>query len=103
MVTSDVPFQWQLANELYQWIRSFFNTEKLYLSKLKKMRGFIYASKETLFLHGYRVKMSFQVVNITQKKAPENIYGIPEGFKKKQMFSRKDLMDLLYTIYVFVP
>ena len=100
LATSDVPFDWQIVNELYQWIRSFFNPQQSYLSELEKMEGFIMSENDDLFELGSHVSWSFKVLEISQKDAPENIYGIPRDFQKKEKFSVMDLINMRGMLYV---
>lgn len=99
MATSDVPFNWQIVNELYQWIRSFPTVQKSYLSELNKLKGFVLAENNVLSALGYQVKWSFRVLEIDDRKAEENIYGIPKDFKKKEKFTQRDLLDMVGVIY----
>lgn len=99
MITSDVPFDWQIVNELYQWIRSFPKLQKSYISELNKLKGFILAENNVLSALGYQVKWSFRVLEIDDKKAPRNIYDIPKDFKKKEKFTPRDLLDMVGVLY----
>jgi len=101
MTTTDVPFNWKLANELFRLIRSFFNPQETYLSELKKMKGFVMAAKHLLFNEGYQVKLSFKIVEISNKKPPKDIYDIPQGFRKKEKLNFTDLDNMISKLYVF--
>jgi len=99
MATSDVSFDWQIVNELYHWISSFFNPQQSYLSELKKLKGFVFASNDVLFKRGSQIKWSFKVLEISQKKAPENIYDICKDFNKKEKFTPGDLLYMRGIVY----
>lgn len=101
MATSDVSFDWQIVNELYQWISSFFNPQQYYLSELKKLKGFVLEAKEDLFEGGSHVIWSFKVMEISQKKAPENIYDIRKDFNKKEKFMPGDLFYMRGIVYPY--
>lgn len=100
MVTSDVPFNWQIVNELYQWIRSFFNPQKSYLLELKNLKGFLMAANNIRFSSGKQLKSSFRILKICQKEAPKNIYDIPKDFKKKEKLTMDDLIGMRGMLYL---
>jgi hypothetical protein len=97
--TSDVPFDWRMADELYQWIRSFFNPRPAYVSDLRKMSGFILEEEVRMYELAGQVECSFRVVEIAEKKAPPDLWGVPDGFKKKDHLSFRDLREMLSVIY----
>lgn len=100
MVTTDVPFNWQIVNELYHWIRSFFNPQKSYLLELKNLKGFVMAANDIRFSEGEQMKSSFRILEICQKEAPKNIYNMPEGFKKKEKLTMDDLSGMRGMLYL---
>ena len=101
MVSEDVPFDWQLLNQLYSWIRSFFKPDQSYKAELKKVKGFILASDDIRYQEGDQVKYNFKVIEINQKEAPAAIFDIPKSFKKKEKFTRPELIDIRTTIYFY--
>jgi hypothetical protein len=99
--TTDISFDWQMVNELYLWIASFFNPQQTYLSELKKLKGFV-QSEDDIFYHiGIPIEISFKVDEICNKKPPEDIYAIPKGFKKKDRFSTGDLFEMRGIVYIY--
>lgn len=100
-ITDDVSFDWRLLEELHQWIRSYFNPQKSYLSHLKKLPGFVLASRDVQFSGGIKIKWNFRVVEISSKQAPPGTFMIPGDFKKKDKLSREDLINIRGTLYVF--
>lgn len=101
IVSEDVPFDWQLLNQLYSWIRSFFKPDHSYKTELKKVEGFIVASDDIRYQEGDQVKYNFKVIEINQKEAPAGIFDIPKSFKKKEKFTRPELIDIRTTIYFY--
>ena len=99
MVSSDVPFDWRMSDELYQWIRLFFNPRPAYLFDLKKMSGFILAEDVRMYELAGQVEWSFKVLEVVEKEAPPNIWSIPEGLAKKDKFSFRDLREMLAVIF----
>ena len=100
MVTFDVPFNWQIVNELYQWIRSFFNPQKSYLLELKNLKGFLMAANDIRFSSGKQLKSFFRILEICQKESPKNIYDIPKDFKRKEKLTMDDLIGMRGMLYL---
>lgn len=100
MVTQDVPFDWRLLDELYQWIRTFFNPKESYRSNLEKIAGFIYASDDIRFQRGQQIKSAFKVLQISEQAAPENIFDLPGDLKQKVKLTREDLIAMRGIVYL---
>lgn len=100
-ITDDVPFDWRLLEELHQWVRSYFNPQKSYLSHLKKLQGFVLASQEVQINNGKEIKWNFRVVEISSKQAPDDTFVIPKDYKKKDKLSREDIINIRGTVYMF--
>ena len=100
-ITSDVPFDWRLLEELHQWVRSYFSPQKSYLSHLEKLKGFVWASREVQINKGKEIKWSFRVVEISSKEAPGDTFTIPKDYKKKDKLSRDDIIGIRGTVYIF--
>lgn len=99
MSTTDVSFNWQLLDRLYEWIRSFFNPQESYVTELKKIRGFIFAEEGTIYESAGEVTYNFKIEKITHLKPPSGIYDIPKGFQKKTKFGWTDLLDIRDLLY----
>ncbi|MCK4825556.1 hypothetical protein KA005_57945 [bacterium] len=99
MATTQVPFDWKLINELYEWIRSFINPQNTYISELKKMKGFVLAEDVIVFESAGKVTWSFKVLEISEKKAPLLIYDLPKEYKKKDKLNGQDLWDIRGIVY----
>lgn len=98
-MTVDVPFDWRLVEEMFQWIRAFFNPEPGLLDELQKMHGFIYAAEDVRFSRGEQIKSTFNVIEIYQKDAPENIYEPPVKLKKLKQLNQDVVIPLRRIIY----
>ncbi len=95
----DVPFDWTLADKIYEWVASFFNPRPAYLSELEKIQGFILASEEEVFEGGSRVGFSFKVTEISEKTPPADVYGPPGNFLKKERLGFLELFTIRGTVY----
>jgi hypothetical protein len=98
-VTTDVPFNWRLFNELFQWIRSYHSPYPTYVSQLQTIDGFIVKFDETFLPRGGRQEWDFKVLEISRKEAPGNIYDIPGDYKALEKFSTRDIFDLDSVVY----
>lgn len=101
-ITDDVPFDWRLLEELHQWIYSYFNPQKNYLSQLKKLKGFVLESQNVQINGGKKINWSFKIMEISTKPAPDKIFMIPEGYKKKEKLSREDLIGIRSTVFLYL-
>jgi hypothetical protein len=101
LATLDVSFDWKLLNELYGLIRSFFKPGEAYQNELKQIAGFVMASEDVRFQEGIQVKYNLRVLEIIEKAAPESVFDIPEGFKKRDAFTRSELIDIRTTYYFY--
>lgn len=101
LAATDVPFDYRLSDELFLWIRSFINMHPDYASQLKKIKGFVMKAEELIVARGGKNKWDFKVLEISNKKAPDNIYGIPGNFKRKDNLSLRDLSALKCILYPY--
>lgn len=99
MVTQDVPFNWQLVDELFQWMRSFYNPTSAYLTDLNKVEGFIYAAEDIRYSRGSKLNSSWKTLEIIQKDPPKNIYEIPHDFTRLEKLNRDYIIELRGIIY----
>jgi hypothetical protein len=98
-VTPDVPFDWKLFDELFDWIRSFYNPKTDYVSALKTINGFILKSDEAFTPRGGELKWDFKVVEISTKRSLTNMHDIPTDCKRLGKLTRRDLTDLRVMVY----
>ena len=99
MATTDVSFDWELINKLYEWIRSLFNPRESYDNELKKIRGFILKEEGTIYESAGDVSYNFNIEKITHLESPSGIYEIPNGFTRKNKFDGNDLLDIRDLLY----
>jgi hypothetical protein len=99
MVTTDVSFNWQLKNELPHTLRLFFNPREDYLKQLRQLKGYVYASKNTIYTRGATISYSVKCTEIRKSEAPTGIYGIPAGFKKVQVLTLNEIFQIVKLIY----
>jgi hypothetical protein len=99
MATTDVSFDWELINKLYEWIRSLFNPRESYDNELKKIRGFVLKEEGTIYESAGDVSYNFNIEEITHLESPSGIYEIPNGLTRKNKFDVNDLLDIRDLLY----
>jgi hypothetical protein len=100
-VTEDVPFDWTLWNDMQNAIRIFFRPREEYLAKLGILIGFELAGEIKRYDRGEVITVTTEVVEITDRDAPGGTYAVPEGFSKREMFERSELISLRGIIYIY--
>lgn len=96
-----VPFDWKLLDELYGWLRSFFQPSESYKQELGKVTGFMMACEDIRFQEGAEVKYGFRVLEIQEKDAPASVFEIPGDFKEKKTLTRPELIDIRTAYYFY--
>lgn len=91
--TPDVPFNWQNLNKLLSTIRRLGNVSESYIQRLSQIKGFVVHRDIQIFLQGTSFGSTSQVIEISEKTSPDNIYSIPQGFQKKDRLSVQDLRN----------
>jgi hypothetical protein len=62
--------------------------DELY-TEMKKMDGFQIASETNMSMMGTNMKITTEVVEITEKAAPAGVYTVPAGYKKQAALTNK--------------
>jgi hypothetical protein len=91
--TSDVSFDWKKLNEMFSDIRKLGNYSNAYIDQLKKIKGFVVLSDIKIFLQGTSFGSKSQVLEISNKNPPSDVYDIPDKFKKNEQLSIQDLRN----------
>ncbi len=91
--TSDVSFDWKKLNEMFSDIRKLGNYSDAYIEQLKQIKGFVVFTDVEIFLQGTSFGSKSQVLEISRKDPPADVYTIPDGFKKNKQLSIQDLRN----------
>ena len=91
--TSDVPFDWKKLNEMFSDIRKLGNYRDTYIEQLRQIKGFVVYSDVKIFLQGTSFGSKNQVLKISRKNPPGDVYSIPDGFKKNEQLTIQDLRN----------
>lgn len=99
MASSEVPFDWRLAADLFEFIRSFFNPGGACLAGIQKLEGFILASEDRRFSRGETLSSSLGTISIKEETPPPGIYGIPAGLERMERLDRAKLIGMRGILY----
>jgi hypothetical protein len=89
--TTEVPFDWKLFAKMYANVSKMQFMDDAAIAELMKINGYQVASEMSMDMMGSKMKVTSQVVEITQKPAPAGIYSVPAGFTKKDSLSLEDM------------
>jgi hypothetical protein len=91
--STDVPFDWNQLNNLFDNIRTLANYSQAYIKEQKKMKGFAISGDVTIFLQGITFGSKSRVEEISEKQAFPDTYTVPREFQKKDLLSIEDLRN----------
>jgi hypothetical protein len=89
--TTEVPFDWKSFAKMSTNVSKMQFMDDAAISEFMKINGFQVASEMSMDMMGSKMKVTSQVVEISQKPAPAGIYSVPAGFTKKNMLSMEDV------------
>jgi len=90
--TTDVPFDLTKYQEMLgavQKAQMFFSEDTV--KEFAKIKGIQVATETIGEINGIQMRMTTEVIEISQKDAPRGIYEVPAGFAKKTTLSLEDL------------
>lgn len=89
--TTDVPFDWKLFSKMYANVSKMQFMDDAAIAEINKISGYQVASEMNMDMMGSKLKVTSQVVEITQKPAPAGIYTVSVGYTKKDTLSLEDM------------
>ncbi len=94
--TTDVPFDWKVFIEkMYPVVMKATSMQMPLgdeiVKEYRKIKGFQVATEMSMDIMGSEMKSNTQVVEITNKAAPDGTYSVPAGYTKNEKFSMKDM------------
>lgn len=89
--TTDVPFDWKLFSKMYANVSKMQFMDDAAIAEINKISGYQVASEMNMDMMGSKLKVTSQVVEITQKPALAGIYAVPVGYTKKDTLSLEDM------------
>ncbi len=89
-VSEKMEFKWELVGRLTRNLSTFIVEDEASLDQLEKIKGFPLYSESVRHIEGTPIKSVREVVEISKKEPPKDVYSVPAGFKKKETFTRDD-------------
>lgn len=89
--TADVSFDLNVYYGMLRCIRALYNRDEVLLKNLDKIKGCQMGMDLIIVRQGTEIKITHRIVELTQKKAPEDIFSVPKDYTKKEKLSFNDL------------
>ena len=90
-MTTDLPFDMDVYEEIKIHNLRLQNMKEELLEEVRKIRGYRLVGEEDTYVKGFSIKTTDEVVEISEKDPPADVYSAPEGFTKKEKLSMQDL------------
>lgn len=87
---TDTGVNLETYNGLYSHILKFEGFDDNYIEKRKIIGGFEVYAETTRFVRGQKATSNRKVVELVKKEPPKGVYGVPEGFTKKEKLTVQD-------------
>jgi hypothetical protein len=91
---ANLPFDMDKYRDLFFDLYRLKNYSDELIEEMKKIDGFRIAAQSFFYPKGFSVKITTEVVEISEKEPPAGIYTLPEGCVKKEKFSIEELRRL---------
>lgn len=91
--TTDVPFDWKSFAKMYANVSKMQFMDDAAIAEFMKINGYQVASEMSMDMMGAKMKVTSQVLEISQKPAPSGTYAVPAGYTKKDALSVADLQN----------
>ena len=93
--TSDVPFNLKdYMEKVYaNTLKAQFRLDDASTKEMMKVQGFWIASDTTMEMMGAKIHSTTEVVEISSKTPPSEVYMVPDGFTKQDKLSMQDLQQ----------
>ncbi len=91
--TTEAPLDWKAFSDMYENVAKLGFMDAASLAELRKVKGLQVAFEMTGNVMGANLKVTSEVVELTQKAAPANTFTVPAGYSKKDKFSLQDLQN----------
>ena len=89
--STEVPFDWRVFSKMYTNVSKMQFMDDAAIAEFMKISGFQVASEMSMDMMGSKMKVTSQVVEISQKPAPAGTYSVPAGYTKKATLSMADM------------
>jgi hypothetical protein len=89
--TTDVPFDWKMFSKMYSNVSKMQFMDDAAIAEFGKIAGYQVGSEMSMDMMGSKMRVTSQVVEISQKPAPAGTYAVPAGFRKEKTLSMDDM------------
>jgi len=89
--STDVPFDWKSFAKMYTNVSKMQFMDDAAIAEFMKINGYQVASEMSMDMMGSKIKVTSQVVEISQKAPPAGTYSVPAGYTKKDTLSMSDM------------
>ena len=89
--TTEVPFDWKAFSKMYVNVSKMQFMDDAAIAEFMKINGYQVAMEMSMDMMGSKMKVTSQVVEISQKPAPAGTYSVPAGYSKKDTLSMSDM------------
>jgi hypothetical protein len=91
--STKVPFDWQKVNEKMtsQIMKISMRLSDDAVKEMNKIQGYAISIESKVNMMKSDIKSQTQVIEISEKAPPENIYSVPPGYTEKEKLTMQDL------------
>jgi hypothetical protein len=89
--TADVSFDLNVYYGMLRCIRTLYNRDEILLKNLDQIKGCQMGMDMIMVRQDTEIKITHKIVEMTQKKAPEDMFSVPKDYTKKEKLSFNDL------------
>jgi hypothetical protein len=90
-MTKDVPFDLSTYKGIYGHYLKLQNIDEDVIGEIKKIEGYPIAVETDVFIKGFSIKSTDEVIEISEMDPSDDRYSAPAGFTKKDKLTIQDL------------
>jgi hypothetical protein len=90
-MTTDMPFDLSVYKRAYVHYLKLQNLTEELIGEMKEIEGYPIAIETDLFIKGFSVKTTDEVMQVSEIDPPRDVYSAPDGFSKKEKLTIQDL------------
>jgi hypothetical protein len=92
-LTTDLPVDWEVYEKISINTMRLLNYDDDLIEQFSKVDGFTMASSVTIYLKGFGVNSTSEIMEIIETAPIPGIYSLPDYFKKKERLTMADLRN----------
>lgn len=93
--TEDVPFDLNkyLEKMMTNVLKAQLKLDDAAVKEMMKIKGFWIATETTMEMMGAKTRSTTEVLEISEKNPPPEVYSVPSGYKKQDKISMKEMRE----------